>query len=262
MTGTALDVRGFYNEFLKTRMIRYRLDGNLRIEAATRFFLENIENDDIVIDVGCGIGIATEAMAKKAYRGRVIGLDISDRNIWYAEKTVTLQNVSFHCLDIVNDAETVKRIVGASVNVIVLADCLEHIPASDRKPMLMCLAEMASVDAKILVTMPSEWYLEYLRVEDPAQLQIIDNAISAELLDREARDAGFALTYFRLTDMWRKAQYVHCILQRMDTLFSAVHQDVPRESPNSLLRLGTRVAEKLYYRRHRKKKYVDDVFGK
>jgi trans-aconitate 2-methyltransferase len=92
MAATESDIRKYYNEFLKARMIKYRLDGNLRIEMATRFFLDNIEKEDTVIDVGCGIGIPTEAMAKKAYRGCVIGFDISDQNICYAEKTVRLPN--------------------------------------------------------------------------------------------------------------------------------------------------------------------------
>jgi trans-aconitate 2-methyltransferase len=258
MAATNLDVRGYYNEFLRERMIKYRLDGNLRLEAATKFFLSNIKAEDIVIDLGCGIGITTEAMAKKAYRGRVIGLDISDRNIWYAERTVMLPNASFHCLDIVNDAQKLKCIVNVPVNVIAMGDSLEHIPAAERKPMLQRLAELASADAKILITIPSEWYLEHLRAENPAELQPIDNSISAELLDREARDAGYALTYFRLNDIWRKAQYVHCILQRVDTLSSAVRQDAPR--PHRLFGLGSRLMDRLYFRKKRQKEYVDNVF--
>jgi hypothetical protein len=146
------------------------------------------------------------------------------------------------------------------VDVIALGDSMEHIPAAARGPMLRRLAEMASVDAKILITIPSEWYLEHLRVESPSELQPIDNSISAELRDREARDAGFALTYFRLTDIWRKAQYVHCILQRMDALCNAVRQDAAR--PSGLLNLSRRLADKLYYRRKRQKKYEDEIFGK
>jgi trans-aconitate 2-methyltransferase len=83
---TAADVRSYYNGFLKNKMLAYRLYGNDRIDLAARFFLDNIAEDSIIVDIGCGIGIATEIMAKKASRGRVICLDISDQNIWYAKQ--------------------------------------------------------------------------------------------------------------------------------------------------------------------------------
>src|SRR5437764_11764825 len=119
---SADEIRHYYNRFLKTRMIGYRIYGNIRIEAATRFFLENIDSDSTIVEIGCGIGIATEAIAKKTSRGRVIGVDIGDENIWYAKKTISAPNVSFHCFDILNDFEKLKNIAGSPVDIFVLGD--------------------------------------------------------------------------------------------------------------------------------------------
>jgi 2-polyprenyl-3-methyl-5-hydroxy-6-metoxy-1,4-benzoquinol methylase len=246
-------------------MLAYRLHGNDRIEQAARFFLDNISEDSIIVDIGCGIGIATEIMARKASRGRVIGLDISNQNIWYANKTISIANTTFSCLDVVKNASDIKQIAGAPVDIFTLCDVMEHIPDTDRPTLLQKLAEIGSPNVKILLTIPSEFYQERLRIENPGELQIIDNTITAKILDSEAREAGFVLTYFRLVDVWNKAQYAHCTLQRAESLNRCVREQVTIPKTNPLISLSKRMANRLYFGRHnqkkRQKKYIDDVFG-
>src|ERR1700730_15389139 len=103
-------VREFYNEFLSKRMVSYRLNGNMRVESAANFFANHICEDSTVVDVGCGIGMASEVIAKKAKSGMVIGIDISDRNIWYAVKTVRLPNVKFHAMDIIHHVDSLREL--------------------------------------------------------------------------------------------------------------------------------------------------------
>jgi trans-aconitate 2-methyltransferase len=262
---TAADVRSYYNDLLKNRMLAYRLYGNDRIELAARFFLDNIAEDSIIVDIGCGIGIATEIMAKKASRGRVIGLDISDQNIWYANQTITSLNTSFHCLDVVRNGGEIRKIAGAPVDIFTLCDVMEHIPEIDRPKLLQTLAEIGASNAKILLTIPSEFYQEWLRIENPGELQIIDNILNAKIVDSEAREAGFVLTYFRLVDVWNKVQYAHCTLQRAESLNRSVRQQVTIPKTNTMINFARRVANKFYFERHyqkeRQKKYIGDVFG-
>jgi trans-aconitate 2-methyltransferase len=257
---TAADVQSYYNGFLQTRMLGYRLHGNIRIDLAANFFLKNISADSIIVDIGCGIGIATELMAKKARGGRVIGLDISDQNIWYANKTISIPHLSFHCLDVVDNPDAIKELAGRHIDIFTLCDVIEHIPESDRIKLFRQIAEIGSPSVKILLTIPSEFYQEHLRVENPGELQIIDNTITAMLLDREAREAGFALSYFQLVDVWNKVQYAHCTLQRMESLNDSVKIYVTPAKPNPLIDFTRRVINKVYLRR-RQQKYVDDVFG-
>lgn len=56
--------------------------------------------DSIVLDVGCGTGIYSLALAK--YCKKVIGIDLSPKMIKIAERKALdeqIQNVEFHCLD-------------------------------------------------------------------------------------------------------------------------------------------------------------------
>jgi arsenite methyltransferase len=48
--------------------------------------LMNIREYDNVMDLGCGVGWATRALAQKAPRGLVLGIDLSDRMIVQARK--------------------------------------------------------------------------------------------------------------------------------------------------------------------------------
>ena len=49
--------------------------------------LMNVDADDNVMDLGCGVGWATRVLAQKASRGIVLGVDLSDQMILQARKS-------------------------------------------------------------------------------------------------------------------------------------------------------------------------------
>jgi len=255
------NVREFYNEFMSKRMVNYRINGNARIESAASFFASHICENDTVVDIGCGIGIAAEALAKKTRLGTVIGIDLSDKNIWYANKTVRLPNLKFHALDIIRDADRLRELLqGKTVDVFTLGDVLEHIPEDGRGLLFRSMAALGSPTVKILITIPSEFYQRYLMAEQPDELQIIDNVITPSLLEQEGRKEGFALTYFRVIAMWKPAQYVHCVLERETDLAAKMKTSVPAVRTNPLLQFSQHFVNKLVVQPRRYKKYVTEVF--
>jgi trans-aconitate 2-methyltransferase len=261
MSPNTEEVRQFYNEFLSKRMIGYRVYGNMRIESAAKFFADHIRADSTVVDVGCGIGIASEMLAKRARSGMVIGVDISDMNIWYARKTVRFPNVQFHTLDIGQGVPRLRELLkGKSVDVFTLGDVIEHLTDEDRAILFRSMAELGSPTVKLLITIPSEFYQRYLIAEHPEELQIIDNIITPTLLEQEGRREGFVLTYFRVVAMWHHAQYAHCILERDPEIVKKVRTAVPSE-PFDVMKLSKRAINKLFIRRLQYKKYVTDVFA-
>src|SRR5215831_10101417 len=52
--------------------------------------LMNVQPDDNVIDLGCGVGWATRVLAERASRGIVVGIDLSDQMI--AQAMVEFRN--------------------------------------------------------------------------------------------------------------------------------------------------------------------------
>jgi arsenite methyltransferase len=58
--------------------------------------LMQIEETDNILDVGCGAGWLSRILAKRAPRGRVVGMDISDEMIQHAQASSTgMSNLSF-----------------------------------------------------------------------------------------------------------------------------------------------------------------------
>jgi cyclopropane fatty-acyl-phospholipid synthase-like methyltransferase len=239
-------------------MLSYRVNGNPRIEKAIEFFTTHIRSDDVVIDVGCGIGIATEAIARKAKAGTVLGLDLSEQNIWYANKTISLPNLSFRCLDIVSDADAIIPLLPKQPSVITMCDVLEHIPQDAVADMFRLYARIGAPDLKVLLTFPSGHHLELLRRESPEKVQIIDNPIFPEFLAREAGHANLSISYFRVMDISRHGDYVHCVLERTDAL-----QDASRRLVDRRLNLRQRLYRKLVrpiVRRSRRRRYITNIF--
>lgn len=87
-----------------------------------RFFLDNVEPDDVVLDLGCGNGLVALDVAQKAKE--VLGLDINENNIKAAkenERKFQKENVTF----IVGDATIIK--FNRKFDKIILSNVLEHI---------------------------------------------------------------------------------------------------------------------------------------
>ena len=251
-------VRSFYNAFSTDRMLDYRIRSNLRIDKAILFFNSHVEPTSVVLDIGCGIGIATEYMGKRAKR--VVGVDLSEQNIWYAKRSVQMPNVDFHCLDIVNQSSLLADIFQAPPNVITLCDVIEHIPETARPELFKQIAKLGAGNLKLLLTFPSQFYQSYLIAENPSELQIIDNVITLDQLAHEAADAGLLISYFHFVDVWKQAQYVHCVLEPAAELHHRSRQNSVVSVFESRLRRIKDLSERIFFERGRKKRYITSIF--
>lgn len=85
------------------------------------WFLDNIEQDWTVIDVGCNVGMMSEVLAQKA--GFVYGLEIDSEYVKKAERESNSANVKYICADVTEfDYSKIKP-----VDCIILSNVLEHI---------------------------------------------------------------------------------------------------------------------------------------
>lgn len=116
----------------KHRLMRYH-----------EFFTQRIKSRDSVLDVGCGIGIVANSIAKTG--ADVTGIDIEAEKIQYAKKHYRADNLSFVTGDVT------KALPSINFDVIVLSNVLEHI--DERVELLKTLASQFS-PRKILVRVP------------------------------------------------------------------------------------------------------------
>lgn len=255
------DVKEFYDDFLESKMLDYRVRGNPRIERAAERILDFIHPESNVLDVGCGIGITAERIADVVENGHVWAFDISDRNIWYARETVNQQNVTFFVADASQDKSRIREELTEVVDVVTLVDVIEHIPKNSHPDLFNFLNSIMSERAFVILTYPSPQYQRHLKESNPGELQIIDQVIELEELLEAVRPYGFSLKHYSLETIWMRNQYVHCVLET-DRSLDASH-------PNISESLSERIQDRIratWNRRVvypiRRWKYVDRVFSR
>lgn len=246
--------REFYDAFLQSRMLGYRVGVNPRIWKAGQRVLQYVHPDSHVLELGCGIGIVTERVAKRAKRGHVLGCDLSEHNIWYAQQTVNQSNVEFLVCDLLTEFATIRSRIVKPVDVVVLVDVIEHLPASSHGELFQQIQSVAAPNAVAVLTYPSPFYQRFLREKRPDELQPIDEVVEPAGLVAHAEAAGFFLCHYSLENVWLTRQYVHCVVGR-DLDCGEIREPRP-------LRIAKRVSAFIDRRRHpfRRRRYVDAVF--
>ncbi|TCD15130.1 class I SAM-dependent methyltransferase [Oricola cellulosilytica] len=196
-------------------MIKYRIKGNIRLERAKQLLLSCMRDGDVVADIGCGIGMISEAAGKRYPNARVVGVDISHKNIAYAKRTIKLGNVTFFRSDITEQFSILKSFSPNGYNIIALFDVIEHIPETDRKNIFSKIKKISKKDSLLIITYPNPEYIKFVKRNQTEELQIIDNVIEINQICIEAGAYGWDLRAFEKKDAWYKDQYIHCVFERI-----------------------------------------------
>lgn len=112
-----------------------------RITNYHQFFVDNVNLNDVVLDIGCGFGALTFDLAQKA--NKVIGIDLSKENIKIAKEKFWAPNIEYMVGDATRDLPNQKS------DIIVLSNVLEHI--EDR---VQFLREIKKLARKFLIRVP------------------------------------------------------------------------------------------------------------
>lgn len=120
---------------------RERLHPKHRLMEYHKFFVDNVNLNDIVSDIGCGNGALTYDVAKKAKK--VIGIDLNKNNIAIAKEKYLALNIEYVIGDVTKDLPNKK------FDVIILSNVLEHI--KNRVEFLKKIKKMAP---KLLIRVP------------------------------------------------------------------------------------------------------------
>ena len=106
-----------------------------------KFFVDNVDEDDVVLDVGCGNGALSYDVAKKAKK--VVGIELNEKNISFAKERYSEENIEYICGDALKDLPNEK------FDAIIMSNVLEHI--ENRVEFLERLREKA---ARFLIRVP------------------------------------------------------------------------------------------------------------
>lgn len=106
-----------------------------------KFFIDNVDSGDIVLDIGCGNGALSFDIAKKA--GKIVGIDLNIKNISIAKKRYSAPNIEYLTGDAIEDLPNQK------FDVVVLSNILEHI-----ENRIDFLNKIKTLTPKILIRVP------------------------------------------------------------------------------------------------------------
>lgn len=208
------DVRQFYDHFSRDRLQTYRVTGNRRIDLAVSRAAEHVDRRSRILEIGCGTGIATAALAARARDGLVLGSDISRESIADAVRHVHAPNARFVVWDVLGETPPEVAELSGTFDVLVLIDVVEHVPVSRHVELFRRLGEVAAESATIVLTFPTPAYQAQLREHHPEELQVVDEDVHLDALVREGAAAGFSVVHYSVHDVWRTNQYAHCVLRR------------------------------------------------
>lgn len=211
---SSTEVKQFYDDFTDTRMLKYKLYGNPRIDRAVALIANYLTPNSKILDLGCGIGIVPEQLAKKLDRGSILACDLGENNINYARKTVKSDKINFLNVDIVKNFGTIAHKLSEKVDLVTMVDVIEHLPPDSYEKLFDDLSQVTNESAKFILTYPSPEYQTYLQQHEPEELQIIDEVIELGRLLPLAKKSGFDLEYFTYLDIWKKNQYIHCVFSK------------------------------------------------
>ncbi|OHA58433.1 MAG: hypothetical protein A2571_01485 [Candidatus Vogelbacteria bacterium RIFOXYD1_FULL_44_32] len=117
------------------------------------FFSERVAPGERVLDIGCGVGFLANRLADKA--GKVIGIDISARNIARAQADYQQDNLEF----ILGDATTYN--LAGRFDKLVLSNVLEHI--ADRVALLQKIGRLGDTLLLRVPMITRDWTAAYKR---------------------------------------------------------------------------------------------------
>lgn len=122
------------------------------------WFLENIDANSVVIDIGSNNGFLAKHLAAKACQ--VYGIELSQTHVQAANKNNKAENVSFY----LGDATQFDYSVLKKADFITLSNVLEHI--EDRVSFLKMIIKANQDETKFLIRVPTlerDWISPYLK---------------------------------------------------------------------------------------------------
>ena len=198
------EIANFYDVF-NARLRRDFIQGNKRVSAAITRVCQAIDADTkSILDIGCGCGQLAWEYAKRHPNIEVHGLDISPVNIETAQRLFKLPNLSYGVSDL-SVAPTTKY------DLIAMIDMYEHVPKHIWGQFNRNISACMSEKAKIVLTTPTPLKQEYLKNNDPDELQIVDETVELNDLLKLAEDTGTKPVLFEWVEIWNRYDYTHFV---------------------------------------------------
>lgn len=205
MGKTVEEIKQYYDEHTVGKLKGF-VNNNERVERAWTTIIENINNPNNILEVGCGIGDLCWRMSKSWPKAHIEGIDISPKSIKYANKLFANESITYKEGVLTKDSYNIK------FDLIVLIDVYEHIMKEQREELHHALKAIINNDGKIILSFPTPRHLSWLKKNDPSNIQPIDEDITIETICKLAKDINKEVLLYKEVSVWHQGDYAHAVL--------------------------------------------------
>ena len=116
-------IQEYLEQFINQSALRYEGKNHPkhRLISYHDYFIDNIEDNSKVLDLGCGFGYVTHKIAKKKTNSKITGIDRVSEKIKFAKKEYNIKNLDFISGDILNYEFSLEY------DTIIMSNIIEHI---------------------------------------------------------------------------------------------------------------------------------------
>lgn len=179
---------------------------NLRQHAALETAKKHLRKSDLVLEVGCGIGIMARSLAD--YSGFILATDLSPENIQMAKRILQGSRADAIQFDVISDPlEPIEN--RGPFDLILMFDAIEHIPRDKTSDVIERLSRLLAPGGRLCLTFPAPEFIRFVRKTNVEPLQIIDEEVDIFTL---AQTNNLTLIDYQRVSIWYRFQYVHAVL--------------------------------------------------
>lgn len=199
---SSIEIAKFYDHYT---LHQVKTGVNLRhLNLFNALVKAGLKKNHRVLEVGCGVGTLTGLLSRFLRRGKLVAADISSESIEVAKRNIKdSKRIDFIVTDMSDFAYP------SEFDFIILPDVLEHIPLPEHERLFNTLSFYMHEDSLLIINIPHPKIIEYYQLRYPEKLQVVDQALSADDLMRNAYTNDLILvSYESYTVFHKEPDYV------------------------------------------------------
>ena len=242
---TKKEITEFYDEYIKYQIETAFNERQCVLFEKMKSLGLNSKSD--VLEIGCGIGTVTALVSSVVKKGKITALDISPKSIEVAqERVVNQNNIIFLSEDILT-----YNFGNYKFDFITLFDVIEHIPMKEHPKLLRKLGRMMKENSLLLINIPHPHSVFFDQLYNPDNLQVIDQAVPADFIVKNAYDANMNLYLFTTHSVWKENDYQFMVFNKQSEFSDkklSEKRNVAQKAEKKLKKLQIQTFAKKYYR--------------
>lgn len=210
------DIADFYDEF-SSKQVKTGANERL-ISLFKRLQKLGLKSDSKILELGCGVGIFTQLLAKNKSAGLIEAVDLSEKSVAIARSHLkNKKNIHFDVADVVQ-----YQPQNSDFDFVTLMDVIEHIPLDQHDQLFGNLSKICSDKTRIVINIPNPQYIGYARINHPESLQVIDQEVHLFPLLQILEKHDLELVFFKKYGIWEVEDY-HFMVVRKKRAFELKH---------------------------------------